>query len=774
MISPLRKRIVPMPSLRLLTQVGLLVTAFALAFPALAGTLAPQLRTLADSYQKTPEKTLNQARQPHLSSSPRLFAPHVNAAGKVQVYIHYRAGALPEPAALARIGAGEVLTSDALNVIQAWVPIANLDRAAALAGVNHVTLPDYSYVRGGADPQPTAAADDQCEPVDPDLDINHTALAAQHAEQLEELGITGKGVKIGIVSDGADCRAVSQAQGYLPADIFIPEHLRDEGDEGTAMLEEVHAIAPDATLGACGPKTSAEFLECLDTLAQWGADIISDDLGYLPNSYNFSVFTNPTTGENAIVEFARAHPGISLITAGGNDAEDYFEANYTPTTQPTNLDIGTISLSPDYTTGGIYPKYEAADRNYVSALDFGAVQDGLSDAAITVTIEPGADLDANLTWNDPAGGPYDDLDLFLLEADGSMACSNTDSHWCSSTMDQMSHAGESLPAPFESGLPPFEFIHYTNETDSTQTLYLVVLCYDCSAHGTQPLHVKLYGFMGGGGAFNYVTNGGVPSHANLGVVIAAAAARYEGHDQSAMEAYSDTGPFTYGDWLSGPKTRSKPDITAISSVLVSGAGGFGEPRPHGGAFFAGTSAASPNVAGVLALLRGAFPDAAANAEEWEQIINDTASKDAISDYSDNASGSGLIDATAAVTSLDPPLAAQIAAPAGSTATAFVSTPVNFKGQCDYAGGFPLDYKWTFGQDSGVPDSRKLDPQPVQYTHTGSYTVTFTCSNGLQSESATVTVKAKEMLSGGGGAFGGLALGMLAGFALMLVFLRRRR
>src|SRR5699024_2308581 len=187
------------------------------------------------------------------------------------------------------------------------------------------------------------------------------------------------------------------------------------------------------------------------------------------------------------------------------------------------------------------------------------------------------------------------------------------------------------------GLPPLEFLIYTNETNSTQTLYLVAYCFDCNAHGSNPLHVKLYGNGNGGAIFNYNTKGGIGGHPSLEVELTTAAACYDqigigvcitqgfADLNSTIENFSDRGPFTYGDWTQSPKHRPKPDITGTDGVTVSGAGGFGSP-------FFGTSAASPNVGAVIALLRSYAPNAEPNARGWKQLVLDRANPAVLTNY----------------------------------------------------------------------------------------------------------------------------------------------
>src|SRR6185503_12185078 len=60
-------------------------------------------------------------------------------------------------------------------------------------------------------------------------------------------GVGGAGVKIGVLSDGVTNLAASQALGDLGAVTVLPGQA-GSGDEGTAMLEIIHDLAPGAQL----------------------------------------------------------------------------------------------------------------------------------------------------------------------------------------------------------------------------------------------------------------------------------------------------------------------------------------------------------------------------------------------------------------------------------------------------------------------------------------------------------------------------------------------
>ncbi len=72
---------------------------------------------------------------------------------------------------------------------------------------------------------------------------------------LRALGYRGQGIRIGVMSDGADSfesvinTELPQLSELTPGKVFRNEELRTrKGDEGTAMMEIIHDIAPDAEL----------------------------------------------------------------------------------------------------------------------------------------------------------------------------------------------------------------------------------------------------------------------------------------------------------------------------------------------------------------------------------------------------------------------------------------------------------------------------------------------------------------------------------------------
>src|SRR5206468_6429868 len=106
-------------------------------------------------------------------------------------------------------------------------------------------------------------------------DVAHLAFAARGAFHVD-----GSGVKIGVLSNGVTNLAVSQAAGDLGPVTVLPGQA-GSGDEGTAMLEIVHDLAPGAQLYFATAFTSiASFAQNIRDLRTAGCDIIVDDVFY--------------------------------------------------------------------------------------------------------------------------------------------------------------------------------------------------------------------------------------------------------------------------------------------------------------------------------------------------------------------------------------------------------------------------------------------------------------------------------------------------------------
>jgi subtilisin family serine protease len=121
--------------------------------------------------------------------------------------------------------------------------------------------------------------------------------------------------------------------------------------------------------------------------------------------------------------------------------------------------------------------------------------------------------------------------------------------------------------------------------------------------------------------------GSIGEPANSPAVFAAGALCWQ---SKALEPYSSQGPTIDG--------RVKPDIGGFDSVSGATYGPFGACGSAAG--FAGTSAASPNVAGAVALVKQAFPSY--TPDQLQQYLQQHGATDVAPAGADNATGAGML------------------------------------------------------------------------------------------------------------------------------------
>lgn len=154
-------------------------------------------------------------------------------------------------------------------------------------------------------------------------------------------GASGAGVKVCALSDGVNSLAASQASGDLPAVDVLPGQA-GSGDEGTAMLEIIHDLAPSATLGfATAFNSEASFAQNIRDLAdptKGRCDIIVDDVLY----FDENVFQD---GVVARAVNAATAAGVLYFSSAGNsgnksdNTSGTWEGDFRPSPQTTPIGV---------------------------------------------------------------------------------------------------------------------------------------------------------------------------------------------------------------------------------------------------------------------------------------------------------------------------------------------------------------------------------------------------------------------------------------------------
>ena len=226
----------------------------------------------------------------------------VDRQGNIQTYIYVDFFGAAERVLLESYESEIEIVNEELNIVQAWIPFTRIMEIAQLPFVTRVTAPNYAIPWIGS--------------------VTTEGDAILRADEVRALGADGSGVKVGVISNGVDSRASAVASGDLPPNITILNP--GDGDEGTAMLEIVHDLAPGAQLGFCGVQTSLDMIPCVNGLAgTFNADIIVDDLGFFLEPY-FEDGPIAKAVENVLNVF----PDLIYASSAGNSAERHYQGIY--------------------------------------------------------------------------------------------------------------------------------------------------------------------------------------------------------------------------------------------------------------------------------------------------------------------------------------------------------------------------------------------------------------------------------------------------------------
>jgi hypothetical protein len=497
----------------------------------------------------------------------------VTDEGSIQTYIHVDTYGYDEQDLLEKHEVLIEITNEKLGIIQAWIPSDRIYEVAQLSFVSQITPPSYGTLRAGS--------------------VTTEGDVILRADELRDQGFDGSGVEVGVISDGVDSRASAQATGDLPANVDIVTNA-GSGDEGTAMLEIIHDLAPGAGLSFCGGLTSTlAFIDCVDDLDAAGMDVIVDDIGF---------FGEPYFEDGPVAKAVKGLPAsVVYVSSAGNSAQNHYQDDFIGTNEFGFQDPGP-------------PVRQLPEHN------FGNAAGGSSDPTMDVLVGAGATIVVVLQWNDPFGGSANDYDLWLIDE-------TETGFWARSINTQ------------DGNDDPIEALAFTNPFAGTIRVKIVVVKWA----GQDKL---LEFFILPGNIFVEefnVPRGSIFGHPAVDGVLATGAIDASDPGNDDIEPFSSLGPSEI--FFPTQKTRPKPDVTAIDGVSVTGAGGFPSP-------FFGTSAAAPHVAGVAALLKGGLT----TASEIVNALKNSA-VDLGAAGPDNTFGAGRIDAFAAAQQLNqPPIA----------------------------------------------------------------------------------------------------------------------
>ena len=518
------------------------------------------------------------------------------------------------------------ITLKELTTIDVYFPIESLLELISIEGINFVRPLYPSYTNSGI--------------VTTQGDKAQKSEAAREAFRVKGTGdalvkVNGSGIKVGVISDSYDKQpftdiskaTVDVMQGDLPGDgnpegNTKPVHVLMDypygvaSDEGRAMLQIVHDVAPGAELAFhTGVLSPRNFELAIEDLQAANCDIIVDDI-----TFPLEPFFGTGRISTAIKNFT-SQSGNLYFTSAGNFANDGYQGVFSN----SGSTPGTNFLT-------------AGSRSHV----FGT-PGGVPDVFQKISVEPGVYMivlqwDEFLASQENSTGAITDLDIYLVDDNGRLIVGN----------NRINQAGD-----------PTEVIVFEAKASGTANIMIA------SASGAAPA----------GLAFRYISfrsmglkvqeYGGAPTvsgHAMTPEANTIAAIDYRVALNPVPQYFS-----SYGGAISDNSVLeidlAAPDggNTTVQSV---GQDIAGEELINGTEDkflnFFGTSAAAPHAAGAFALLMSAIPNwypnglpgdgvgnTNASADEALKLVKQTATPAGTADRS----GVGLINLDAAFTAI---------------------------------------------------------------------------------------------------------------------------
>lgn len=411
------------------------------------------------------------------------------------------------------------------------------------------------------------------------------------AEARERFGVDGTGVTVGVLSDSYNSApAITSATqdiatGDLPGPgnpcgrldavrVISESNSINNIDEGRAMLQIIHDLAPGARLQFATANTGIfAFAKNIRALHAAGSNIIVDDVAYLAEPFYqdgpISVAASDVVNEGALY-FTAAGNSNKIID--GNDVASYEASAFRSTSCP----VAFPSILAD------------SCHNFSSSATV--------DSDDTLTIGPGGGVIVLLQWAQPWYGVTTDLDLMLLDRAGNIVAAGTSSNKTTQRPVDVFGFGNYTGVPQQYRIVVTRYRGPNGGDDQTPRFKLIILA-------SAKLQAVEYALSNG----NDIVGPSVFGHSATANVISVAATTYT--STTGLEDFSSRGPATLyfgpvrnnvpASGLNPPQTLEKPDIAATNNVVTTF---FGSQDNPGQYRFRGTSAAAPHAAAVAALI----------------------------------------------------------------------------------------------------------------------------------------------------------------------------
>jgi Subtilase family len=653
------------------------------AWPAVAGAesggvLAPELAELASPTVRS---------QPLAAQAEALGFPASGSGSlqrdgsRVAVELEFEGGAVAALPALREAGAAITAASGIYQRVAATVSPADLKALAAIPGVTGVEPVRTPIVYAPKTSVSQAAICEGGTVLSEGIDQLGIVTQPGSAGAREAFGTRGAGVTIGVLSDSYNVATATEgSETAIPThaaeDILsdnltgaenncsgqqMPVNVLEDGpagshDEGRAMLQIIHDIAPHANLAfATAFNGELSFAQNIERLAApvsaggAGATVIVDDVSY----FEEPMFQDGMVAA-AVAKVTAA--GVTYLSSAGNNhigsakepgIASWETPEFRDTLNPANCPIPV----------GVAARH---------CLDFNP---GVGeDNAFGVTIEKGKPIEMAVGWAEPWYGVEADLDAYLLRnVPAELAVVPGETEVVS--LDNRDNV-DGKPAGFVAWQNPEPPV---TEGETEEVMLVINRCFGnaCApqANSTAKPRLKLILLQNGSPVVQTEyeeSKGGdvvgptIFGHNGTAAAITVGASSFSSdglhiNAEGIPENYSSHGPEThyYGPVLSStpaaklttPEVVEKPDVVATDC----GANTFFDQYYLGFWRFCGTSAAAPHAAAVIALMHQANP--AKTPAQLKSALTGTAKP--VTGYGASVVGGGLVRARQAVEALAP-------------------------------------------------------------------------------------------------------------------------
>lgn len=411
-----------------------------------------------------------------------------------------------------------------------------------------------------------------------------------------EFDVTGAGIKIGILSDSFNLGASMAAEianGSLPANVQILQEGTSGHDEGLAMAELIHTVAPGAQiLFHTATDGEADFAQGIAQLQAAGCNVIVDDVAYLDEPFFQDGGVVQQAVENAVAA------GVSYFTAASNEGTDYVQQDFAP-----------MQLAPKGLPGGVVV------QNFGSAAN--------PQPWVNVTLPQGGVIELDMQWDQPfasiGNSPGSDNSI-------GMALYNSAGQLVASTSSDVV------------GGNPVQILQYTNPSAASD-FRLVVFA---NGGSSLPGMFKIINY--GCGTIN--NDAGTGSGTVIGHEMIAAANTVGAIDYTNTPAFGGDGDIENYSSVGTGTILLGANGQPLAKPVSTGKVNFVAPDGNMTSVFApfyGTSAAAPVAAAVAALMLQADPSLTPG--QVTALLEQSAIPVAAPDL---AGGAGLIQADTAV------------------------------------------------------------------------------------------------------------------------------